>query len=167
MIYYVVHKVTHQNIWLLYRTFIYTIKSNIKIIYKENVQLFKCRNKKDLAWKSEGQSEGEENGEKVWFIASYLKLLCRLQLFHKLEKKTCCFHKLMYSSGDPHTAIMTLSSMFASDICLRSPRRNHVSTRARSLLVNAANFFAKVHIFQLERFARITPQNVYHVFALT
>ncbi len=50
MIYYVVHKVTHQNIWLLYRTFIYTIKSNIKIIYKENVQLFKCRNKKDLAF---------------------------------------------------------------------------------------------------------------------
>ncbi len=96
-----------------------------------------------LAWKSEGQSEGEENGEKVWFIASYLKLLCRLQLFHKLEKKMCCFHKLMYSSGDPHTAIMTLSSMFASDICLRSPRRNHVSTRARSLLVNAAQIFCQ------------------------
>ncbi len=65
-----------------------------------------------------------------------------------------------YSSGCPHTAMIILSSIVVSD-SLRSLRRNHVTTRASSWLVNAAQSlasFAKVQIFQLVRFVRITRQ---------
>lgn len=67
MIYYV-HKVTHQNLWSFYITFIYTkyINSNIKTIYN----YLHAGIKRILlgGGKSEGPSEGEEKGEKVWFI---------------------------------------------------------------------------------------------------
>ncbi len=55
MIYYVVHKVTHQSIWSFYRTCIYIKQKIINTINKEHVQPFTCRNKNYLAWKSEAK----------------------------------------------------------------------------------------------------------------
>ncbi len=53
--------------------------------------------------------------------------------------------------------MIILSSIVVSD-SLRSLRHNHVTTRASSWLVNAARIFAKVQIFQLALFVRITHQ---------
>ncbi len=52
--------------------------------------------------------------------------------------------------------MIILSSIVFSD-SLRSLRRNHVTTKASSLLVNAARISAKVQIFQL---ARQTPETL-------
>ncbi len=80
-------------------------------------------------------------------------------VLHNFEKvKKCYFvHRspLSCRSGCPHTAMIILSSIVVSD-SLRSLRRNHVTTRASSWLVNAARIFAKVQIFQLARFEQIT-----------